>query len=420
MVRLRRSFAYLWRATLFRVIRIGKSGAAESTGNAMNKISELAASQNAVSSSGSDWLRRTELLFTSERRKTLVLISLAWILVACLYMLPYIVQVQDRLNIETIVAHLLVATVGMVVSVVLLGAVAKARRRNGFEAFLWSSLAVLAASAATSTIDVRIFEWTYVLFGSQWADSVPYVVKWTSNFAIFTSQFSMIAIIFWTLETYQAHRRNEAELQRARLSAAESQVAASAATLASLRYQLNPHFLFNTLNSISSLVVTERNDKAEEMLSQLSEFLRITLAEDPDAPQTLERELETIASYLAIERVRFGDRLAIDVICPPKLREAQMPNFLLQPLVENSIKYGVANSEETVTIRVEAMVEGENLVVLVEDDGRAGDAAEPGHGIGLRNVRKRMEAIYGKSARLEVVRRDCGFLSVVRIPFELV
>lgn len=384
----------------------------------MNKISELAASQDPVSSNERDLLRRTELIFTSERRNTLSLISVAWILVACLYMLPYIVQVEERLNVETIVAHLLVASVGMVLSVALLAAVAKARRQNGFKAFLWSSVAVLVSSAATSTIDVRIFEWTYVLFGSQWADSVPYVVKWTSNFAIFTSQFSMIAIIFWTLETYQAHRRNEAELQSARLTAAESQMAASAATLASLRYQLNPHFLFNTLNSISSLVVTRRNDKAEQMLGQLSEFLRITLAEDPDAPQTLERELETVASYLGIERIRFGDRLAIDVICPPKLREAQMPIFLLQPLIENSIKYGVANSEETVTIRIEAMVEGEDLVVLVEDDGRAGDAAEPGHGIGLRNVRKRLDAIYGNSARLEVVRRDCGFLSVVRIPFE--
>ncbi len=385
----------------------------------MNQMSELPVSQNPVSSIGRGWLRQKELLFTPERRKTLSLISLAWLLVACLYMLPYIVLEQDRLNVETIVAHLLVAFVGMVFSVMLFGAVAKARRRNGYEAFFWSSAAVLAASAATSTIDVRIFEWTYALFGNQWTNSVPYLVNWTSNFAVFTSQYSMIAIIFWMLEVHQAHRRNEAELQSARLTAAESQMAANAATLASLRYQLNPHFLFNTLNSISSLVVTQRNRQAEEMLGQLSEFLRITLAEGADAPQTLERELETIASYLSIERVRFGDRLAIDVICPPKLREAQMPIFLLQPLVENSIKYGVANSEETVTIRIEAMVEGEDLVVLVEDDGRAASAAEPGYGIGLRNVRERLAAIYGDSARLEVVRRDCGFLSVVRVPFEL-
>lgn len=95
-----------------------------------------------------------------------------------------------------------------------------------------------------------------------------------------------------------------------------------------------------------------------------------------------------------------------------------MPSFLLQPLVENSIKYAVAQSEETVTIRIEAAVEGEDLVVAIEDDGPAGGVAEPGHGIGLQNIRRRLSAIYGNLADLEVVRREHGFLSVVRLPLE--
>lgn len=369
-------------------------------------------------SSDKPYLRISETLFTAERRNALLLISIAWILVACLYIVPYIIDAQHRVNLEAIVAHLLVASTGVIFSIVILGAVTKARRRSNRVALTLSSIAVLLSSAMTSTIDIRIFEWVYVLFGNSWADEVPYAVKWTSNFAIFTSQFSMIAIIFWMLETYQMHRKSEAELQNARLSAAQSETAATVATLASLRYQLNPHFLFNTLNSISALVVTDRKGEAEEMLEQLSEFLRITLSEDADAQQTFERELEMIEFYLGIERVRFGDRLAIDVICPSELREARMPSFLLQPLVENSIKYAVAQSEETVTIRIEAAVEGEDLVVAIEDDGPAGGVAEPGHGIGLQNIRRRLSAIYGNLADLEVVRREHGFLSVVRLPLE--
>lgn len=385
---------------------------------------------NVLSQANDDWIeiamaRRWQRLesgeiLTPQRRRILILITLMWALLAVLYMLPNILRVQERLSVEMIVSHFLVAVLGALLSVFLLAAVAKARRIDIFHGFLLSAAAVFMVSAALSAIDLEVFEWIHSLFGFGFADDIPYSVKWTANFAIFSSQFSLIAVAFWTLETLEAHRKSEAELQHARLATAEAIGAANRAKLTALRFQLNPHFMFNTLNSISSLVVTRRNADAEEMLGQLSEFLRITLAGEGDAPQTLERELETVAAYLNIERIRFGQRLAIDVNCPPELREAETPSFLLQPLVENSIKYGVSNSEKTVTIRIEAMREADDLVLIVEDDGSCHVPSDNGQGIGLRNVRERLAALYGDAAHLEVIQRDRGFLSVIRMPFSTV
>lgn len=385
----------------------------------MITMSEIIADRNARPIHSRAWLSQEGKLLTPERLRTLWLIALSWALLAVLYMLPNILRVQGRLNLETIISHLLVTSVGAGISVVLLAAVALARCQRSYWAFFWSSISVLAVSAILSTIDLEIFAWVYALFDVEFWNSTPYEVKWTGNFAVFMSKFSLIAVAFWTLETLQANQRNEVQLQLAKLAEVEAVSAANTAKLTALRFQLNPHFLFNTLNSISSLVVTKRNEQAEDMLGQLSEFLRITLVTDADAPQTLERELETVGSYVNIERARFGTRLAIDIQCPPDLRDAEMPGFLLQPLVENSIKYGVSNSYETVTIRIEAMHEGTDLVVVIEDDGPAGVRSGTGHGIGLRNVRERLEALYGSAAHLEVVQREHGFLSVVRLPFAI-
>lgn len=357
-------------------------------------------------------------LFTKERRQTLGLIAFVWAALAALYTMPYLLLVRERLYHEIIISHVLVAIVGIVFSFLLLVAIAAALRRPSYQAFFWCIVSVLVASAALSTIDLHVFSWVHEFYGRTYAEGARYSVLWTGNFAVFMSKFAMIAVAFWTLETLQAYRKRDAELQRVQLAASEAQSAFNNARLAALRFQLNPHFLFNTLNSISALVVTNRNADAETMLAQLSEFLRITLNNDDKALQTLDQELETVAAYLAIEHIRFGPRLATDVICPSELREAEVPNFLLQPLVENSIKYGVANSDVTVTIRIEAILDGDQLVLVVEDDACATMPCSPGHGIGLRNVQDRLFALYGDEARLDVHRRDNGFLSIVRLPYQ--
>lgn len=206
----------------------------------------------------------------------------------------------------------------------------------------------------------------------------------------------------------------ERELAEARTQAAQAQ-------LAMLRYQLNPHFLFNTLNAISTLVVTGRAAAAEEMLSRLSGFLRASLASEPGEFVTLDAELDVIQEYLDIESVRFGERLRTDFAIDQRAVGMAVPSFLLQPLVENSIKYAVSPSRRPVLIKVEGRLDGNDLVVTVADDGDSAGDGTPGAstGVGLRNIRERLAAVYKGRASLEAVALEKGFLAIVRLPARL-
>lgn len=198
---------------------------------------------------------------------------------------------------------------------------------------------------------------------------------------------------------------------------AEARDAAHQAQLAALRFQLNPHFLFNTLNAISSLIVTRQNEQAEAMMGKLSDFLRATLTADPHRFVTLEDELDALRAYLDIERVRFGQRMAVEVDCPAALRQALVPSLVLQPLVENAIKYAVAPSRATVTIRVVAEVSADDLTLRVEDEGAVVRMAPGGGaGVGLVNVRSRLAALYGDRGKLEAGPIAQGFRSRVTLP----
>jgi hypothetical protein len=209
------------------------------------------------------------------------------------------------------------------------------------------------------------------------------------------------------------------ELQQAQ-ELAHALSAAQHAQLAALRYQLNPHFLFNTLNAISAMIVTRRNDEAELMTDKLSSFLRASLASDPTELVPLDQELTLMEDYLEIESIRFGDRLHVEIDCAREACGVPIPSFLLQPLVENAIKYGVAPSLEPVNIRVTGRREGSDLVVTVEDDGRgAGQAVKTGGaGVGLDNIRKRLKALYGDNGVLSAEPRNPGFAATIRLPTE--
>ena len=211
-------------------------------------------------------------------------------------------------------------------------------------------------------------------------------------------------------EEARAAERREGEYRRA----------AEAAELRSLRYQINPHFLFNTLNSLSALVMTGRQDDAETMIQTLATFYRHSLSGDPTSDVSLMDEIELQKLYLAIEAVRFPDRLATEIIIDHDVAEARVPGMILQPLVENSVKYAVAASQAKVTIAITARREGDELVVSVADDGPG--TAQPGTkgcGIGLGNVRDRLRARFGDAARLEYgTQANGGFRTTVRMPLE--
>lgn len=200
---------------------------------------------------------------------------------------------------------------------------------------------------------------------------------------------------------FQSHQK--AMTVQRRLADAES--AAQAAQVRALRYQVNPHFLFNTLNSLSSLVMTGRTDRAETMLLALSTFFRTSLSLDPGADVTLAEEIELQRLYLDIEKARFPDRLQVEIEVPEELENVRLPALILQPLVENAIKYGVSKSRKTVVVRIEAKRTGDGrMQVEVSNWQKNGGmiqlpaATHEGTGVGLSNVCQRLEARFGSRA----------------------
>ena len=196
--------------------------------------------------------------------------------------------------------------------------------------------------------------------------------------------------------------------------------AAKAAELRSLRYQVNPHFLFNTLNSLSALVLTGKTQAAEKMIQTLSTFYRRSLVDDPTNDVSLKEEIRLQRLYLEIEGVRFPKRLCVQFDIPPSLEHAQVPGMILQPLVENSVKHAVSPSSGKVTITLSAREEYGRLVLTVSDDGRgmavAGSNTRPGFGIGLNNVRERLGARFGKEASIVSGASSTGYATHLRIP----
>ena len=210
---------------------------------------------------------------------------------------------------------------------------------------------------------------------------------------------------------------NAEQMRAAEWREGEYRRAAKAAELRSLRYQVNPHFLFNTLNSLSALVMTGRAEQAERMIQTISSFYRHSLAGDPTADVPLADEIALQRHYLEIEAVRFPDRLRTEIAVPAELEGACVPGMILQPLVENSIKYAVSASTRPVTIRISAREAGGFLVLAVTDDGPVGTGHEGGTGIGLANVRSRLAARFGDAARVESGPLPAGgYASVLTLP----
>jgi two-component sensor histidine kinase len=193
--------------------------------------------------------------------------------------------------------------------------------------------------------------------------------------------------------------------------------AAKAAELRSLRYQVNPHFLFNTLNSLSALVMTGKAERAEKMIQTISRFYRHSLANEPTADVSLRDEFDLQRLYLDIEAVRFPKRLVCVFDLPHDLEDARVPGMILQPLVENSVKYAISAVARPVTITLAAREEFDRLVITVSDDGPGvPQGANHGFGIGLANVRDRLEARFGPDIGFTSAPVPGGYRTEIRIP----
>lgn len=197
----------------------------------------------------------------------------------------------------------------------------------------------------------------------------------------------------------------------------EFRSAAKAAELRSLRYQVNPHFLFNTLNSLSALVMTSKTERAERMIQTMSRFYRHSLADEPTSDVALKDEFDLQKLYLDIEAVRFPERLRPVFELPEDLEEARVPGMILQPLVENSVKYAVSAVARPVTITVAAHEEFGRLVITISDDGPGVPEGAPhGFGIGLANVSDRLEARFGSDIGFTSTPIEGGYRTEIRIP----
>lgn len=193
--------------------------------------------------------------------------------------------------------------------------------------------------------------------------------------------------------------------------------AAKAAELRSLRYQVNPHFLFNTLNSLSALVMTGKAATAEKMIQTISRFYRHSLATEPTADVSLRDEFDLQKLYLDIETVRFPTRLVTVFDLPLDLEDCRVPGMILQPLVENSVKYAVSPVSRPVTITLAAREEFDRLVITVGDDGPGvPQGTTHGFGIGLANVRDRLEARFGPDIGFSSAPVPGGYCTEIRIP----
>jgi two-component system, LytTR family, sensor kinase len=219
--------------------------------------------------------------------------------------------------------------------------------------------------------------------------------------------WGMVAIV-QALDARRSARRQEMEI-------VEHKAAYVRAQLQTLKSQLQPHFLFNTLHAVSSLMHYDVAT-ADRMLNRLADLLRLTLQDADDAVVTLDTEVNFIEAYLEIEKIRFEHRLAATLLIPAALRGLSIPSLILQPLVENAIKHGVAPRAAGGRVIVRAYQDDDHLVLEVEDDAPEAIPAQPGFGIGLSNTRSRLETLYGAGRHFELIRAGMGTIARIRLP----
>ncbi len=285
---------------------------------------------------------------------------------------------------------------------------------------------IIGASVLWTLLRMQAFLWLgqeydiWKDFGGWYFGSFMVFLSWTSLY--FGSKvFSLLQ-----LEREQRYIATQ-QIQDEQLKRLSAETGSREAQIKMLRYQLNPHFLFNTLNSISALVKTKRLDQARSMISQLSDFLRFSLDNDAYQKVTLEDEIKALELYLNIEKVRYQDRLNVVFQISSRAKKAYIPSLILQPLLENSLKYAVAGKIDGGTIHMKAHIRAGALHISVDDTGPGLERAfykNPDktifeNGVGLKNIADRLKSHYGSDVDFRFSRSNLGGLCVkIKIPFE--
>ncbi|HWW61869.1 MAG TPA: histidine kinase [Thermoanaerobaculia bacterium] len=286
-------------------------------------------------------------------------------------------------------------------------------RRFRFERGTWlrSSIVHLAWGVVVTLTQIVVAEWILRLFTNVRAVvRVPITESITNNFHSSLPTYFVILFGYYAFDYYRKFRDRE-------LRAAQLETRLSQAHLDALKMQLNPHFLFNTLNTISSLMYRDV-DAADAMMSRLSELLRLTLDKSATQEVTLREEMDILERYLDIERIRFEERLRVDMHVDPAALEARLPNFSLQPLVENAIRHGIAPRPEGGKLDISARRNDGMLEITLRDDGPGLRQPPRREGIGLTNTRARLAQLYGDAHRFELTNAaEGGLVITIAIPY---
>ncbi|HEY6842524.1 MAG TPA: histidine kinase, partial [Thermoanaerobaculia bacterium] len=257
--------------------------------------------------------------------------------------------------------------------------------------------------------------WLFLIFwmrpfdalNPKWADFDP-AASLLYRLPVELVVYAAVAAAVQAVTLYARYREREIE-------AAQLQASLTRARLDALELQLQPHFLFNTLNAVTSLVRTRKNDEAVTMIAGLSDILRYTLDHQGSQCVSVEAETEMLRRYLDIQRSRFADRMTYTIDIDDEVRKAAVPTLILQPLAENAIRHGIARSANGGSVSVKAVRENGSLRVDVTNSGTLADS--DGHGIGLRNTRERLKQLYGDAYGFTLEQSADGVVATLRVPW---
>lgn len=346
------------------------------------------------------------------RRPAIVWLTLVfWLFTLVVFQAPALRT--GRVTVWETTAYLGIVACGFVFSMGLYGLGRVLRDAAGRTRLGVLLAAALVAAVVHSALDHQAFVVSARIFRA--ANQLPALIDgFVFNILIYVWIYGLYVAAI-ELAAASARMRD----QERRLAAA--QAAAQTAQLTALRFQINPHFLFNALNAVTALIGADRKVEAEAVVIRLSEFFRASLTLAPGDLVPLEDELDITGSYLDIEAARFGDRLVVEIESAEPLRRAMVPHFILQPLAENAIKHGVAQAKRPVTIAIRARASAGRLVLTVTDDAAIGPvhAAANGAGVGLANVRARLEALFGDRGGLRTCLVEGRYTAELVMPLQI-
>ena len=344
-------------------------------------------------------------------RQEIALAAVIWSVVFCMAVFSMFFDrtaYRAPVDVRWIVLASIASFLGVAISIVLPAAFAWLRRLG------WWSFLVLAVVVAIlhAALDALLQNLVVVQVFGMRTNAISFGI--IVNSVNFVAPHAVFVIGSELLRSSDLLKRRTKDLIESRRAAQEAQLAA-------LRYQINPHFLFNTLNAITSLIVADRKHEAERASTMLGDFMRTSLEIEPERLVPLGQEIDSVSAYVAIEQIRFGSRLSVSFDVADDLMDLPVPPLLLQPLLENAIKHGLCATTDGVVITLTVARQDDGACISVTNQAQ-GTAAitpapgQPGTRTGLANIRSRLAALYGDRGRLDTTTTDRGFIASISLP----